>query len=312
MAGNSQKPRFCCVSVDVDGIDHYRTIHGLAADAGAGRDLAHTLGVRRLCDWAAQLELPLTWFVIARDTANPEFVRLLELALARGHEIANHTLDHRYDLVRLPRERQREQIEQAQALLEAVFGQRPLGFRAPGYTISDGLVELLEAARLQYDSSVFPCPAYYGAKALVLLLQRFRLRHSSSILDTPRVLTAPTEPYRCGRPYTRRGSGLLELPIQVTPRFRVPFIGTTLTLAGPDWARRFAHSLVGVRLVNLELHAIDALTQEDGLADLAHFQTDLRRTAAQKSAALTAAIEVFKAAGYRFVTLANAARNLDL
>jgi peptidoglycan/xylan/chitin deacetylase (PgdA/CDA1 family) len=312
MLPNGQEPRLCSVSVDVDGIEHYRAIHGLGSGDGSGAELAHTLGVQRLCDWAAALELPLTWFVIARDTYKHEFVQLLQSAIAGGHEVGNHTLDHRYDLVRLPREQQRVQVERAQDALEHAFGARPIGFRAPGYTIDDGLIEVLEAARLQYDSSVFPCPAYYGAKALVLLMQKLQARRSSSILDNPRVLAAPTEPYRCGRPYTRRGQGLVEVPIQVTPGLRLPFIGTMLTLAGPDWARRFARSLLGVRLVNLELHAIDLLSEQDGLGDLAPFQSDLRRSVAQKTAALTAAMNVFKAAGYRFVTLANAVRELAL
>ena len=53
------------------------------------------------------------------------------------------------------------------------------------------------------------------------------------MLDTPGVLLSPREPYRVGRPYWRRGQGLLELPIQVTRGPRIHYIGTTLTLAGP-------------------------------------------------------------------------------
>ena len=309
---NHQEPRLCCVSVDVDGIDHYRAIHGLTSVAGAVSGLAHTLGVHRLSVLSEELGIPLTWFVIAMDTENQEFVRLLRSTLERGHEIANHTLDHRYDLVRLPHDLQALQVEKAQDILEDRFGVRPVGFRAPGYTVTDSLLELLQVNRLLYDSSVFPCPAYYGAKTLVLLLQRLQSRYSSSIMDNPRVLAAPTEPYRCGRPYTRRGGGIIELPIQVTPTLRMPFIGTTLTLGGPIWACRLAKSLLGVRLINLELHAIDVLSEDDGLGELAHFQKDLRRTAAQKRASLLAAIGTIKAAGYRFVTLANAARELDL
>ena len=197
-------------------------------------------------------------------------------------------------------------------MLECSFGPRPVGFRAPGYTVTDSLLELLSVNHFLFDSSVFPCPAYYGAKALVLLAQRLQSRRSSSILDNPRILAAPSAPYRCGRPYTRRGEGIVELPIQVTPWLRMPFIGTTLTLGGPKWASRLAQSLLGVRLINLELHAIDVLSDQDGLGDLARYQKDLRRTAAHKRASLLAAIETIKAAGYHFVTLANAARNLDL
>ena len=305
-------PRICCVSVDVDGIEHYQAIHGLNPANSGSSGLAHTLGVERLCQWAESLGVPLTWFVIARDTDNEAFVRLIRAALNRGHELASHSLDHRYDLVRLPVEVQRVQVVQAQEILERKCGRCPVGFRAPGYTVSDSLLDILERAGLKYDSSVFPCPAYYGAKALVLLAQKLQGRRSHSILDNPRVLGSPTQPYRRGRPYTRRGSGIIEFPIQVTPAVRLPFIGTTLTLGGPDWARRLARSLLGVRLVNLELHAIDVLSADDGLSELARYQKDLRVPVSRKLSSLSAAIEVFKTAGYRFVTLADAAHELHL
>jgi hypothetical protein len=309
---SSEELRLCCVSVDVDGIDHYHAIHGISGAEAAVTGMVHTLGVERLCAWAHELQIPLTWFVIARDTRNAQFVEHLQRAQAIGHEIANHSLDHRYDLVRLPRDQQVVQIQAAQEVLERTFGTRPIGFRAPGYTVSDSLLELLQGAGLTYDSSVFPCPPYYTAKALVLAVQRLRARRSSSILDHPRVLTAPTEPYRVGTPYTRSGQGIIELPIQVTPFFRLPFIGTTLTLGGPRWARWLARSLLGVRLINLELHAIDLLSVQDGLTELARFQSDLRQTASNKRAALSAAIQQIRDAGYRMVTLASAVRDLGL
>ena len=81
---------------------------------------------------------------------------------------------------------------------------------------------------------------------------------------------------------------------------------------GPAGARLLARSLVGARLVNLELHAVDVLTADDGLSELARYQKDLRLPLSRKLASLSAAIEVFKTAGYRFVTLADAAHELPL
>ncbi len=304
--------KFCCVSVDVDGIDSYHAIHGLPAPDVATAGLVHGLAVDRLIAWAKEIQIPLTWFVIGRDTANLSFVNTLKLAALSGHELANHSQDHRYDLVRLSSEQQTNQVNSAQDCLQQAFGQRPLGFRAPGYTVSDAVLDIVEHSGFIYDSSVFPCPTYYAAKALVLWGQRVMGRQSMSLLDSPRVLTAPITPYRRGRPYTRRGSGLLEIPIQVTPWGRLPFIGTTLTAAGPTVARHLARSLVGVRLVNLELHAIDLLDAGDGLQDLARYQPDLRLPVARKRAALTVALDVFRKAGYAFVTMADAVRRINL
>src|SRR5262249_22584349 len=139
------------------------------------------------------------------------------------------------------------------------------GFRAPGYTVTDALYEVLDELGVAYASSVFPCPPYYFAKAARLAMMRALGRTSSSILDTPFVLSAPTRPYRVGRPYWKRGGGrVLELPIQVTRGPRLPFIGTTVTLAGPAKARWLTRLVVGEPLVNLELHGIDVLDAGDG------------------------------------------------
>lgn len=304
--------KIVCVSVDVDGIDHYHAIHGLPAPDANSAGLVHGLGVQRLMAWAKQMQLALTWFVIGRDTANQEFVSTLKGALESGHEVANHTLDHRYDLVRLSAPQQQTQINGAQDCLEQAFGQRPVGFRAPGYTVSNELLDIVEQAKIAYDSSVFPCPAYYAAKAMVLFGQRVSGRRSTSILDSPRVLLAPSVPYRRGLPYTKRGAGLVEIPIQVAPWCRLPFIGTTLTTAGPVLARALARSLVGIRLVNLELHPIDLLTADDGLGELARHQPDLRLPLSRKLDALTGALDVFRKAGYAFATMAEAVKRLEL
>ena len=127
------------------------------------------------------------------------------------------------------------------------------------------------------------------------------------MIDTPSVLRAPTRPYFVGRPYYTRGEGLLELPIQVTRGLRLPFIGTSVTLAGADRARLLARMCVGEPLVNLELHGIDVLDASDGLEALRPHQPDVRVAHARKLDALSAVIDVLRGEGYAFVTMRDAA-----
>lgn len=103
----------------------------------------------------------------------------------------------------------------------------------------------------------------------------------------------------------------MELPIQVTRRLRLPFFGTVLSLGGVSLARRMARSLVGERLVNLELHGIDFLDASDGLRDLSNRQRDLRVTVERKMKALGAVVAVFRDAGYQFVRLDEAANRFE-
>ena len=64
---------------------------------------------------------------------------------------------------------------------------------------------------------------------------------------------------------------------------------------------------VGEPLVNLELHGIDVLDEDDGLEALRPHQPDVRVPRDRKLEALHAAVEVLRDAGYSFVTLREAA-----
>jgi hypothetical protein len=303
----------CALSVDLDEIPNYYAIHGLSPPVGRGATAVYDVALGRLGAFARAAGLPLTLFAIGADLERPESATRLRDMARVGHEVANHTLDHRYDLTRLDRTEIRWQIAEGAAAIERATGQRPTGFRAPGYTVTDAVFEVLRELGVAYDSSVFPCPAYYVAKAAKLTAIRVMGRTSRSVLDTPEVLRAPTRPYRVGRPYWTRGDdgdGVLELPVQVTRGLRLPFIGTTLTLAGASRARWLTRLVIGEPLVNLELHGIDVLDADDGFPELRGHQPDARVPHARKLEALSAVVETLRDAGYSFVRLDEAAKVL--
>jgi peptidoglycan/xylan/chitin deacetylase (PgdA/CDA1 family) len=258
-----------------------------------------------------ELGIRATFFAIGRHLSTGDNGDRLRTLHEAGHEIANHSLNHHYDLSRRPTAEQRIEIEGGAEAIERAVGARPAGFRAPGYTVTDGLLRELARAGVEYDSSVFPCPAYYLAKTSVIAWMKLRGRTSSSVVDDPRVLLAPADPYRVGTPYYRGGSGMLELPIGVTGDVsgRLPFIGTSVVSAGSVGASVLARMASSRPFVNLELHGIDlADAQLDGLQSLVRYQPDLRFGHEQKRAALRSAIVKLKTQGYRFVTLREAAR----
>jgi peptidoglycan-N-acetylglucosamine deacetylase len=298
--------KVCSISVDLDEIHNYSAIHGLTP-----RDLnAHAvfdIAVRRLCDWAEGLNFPLTLFTVGADLSRPENVRVLQYAVEKGHEIANHSLNHHYGLTRLsPSDMALEVSGATKAIYQAV-GVRPTGFRAPGYTTNDALYSVLAAERYAYSSSVFPCPWYYFAKAGAIAAKRLLGRRSASVVDTPRVLTAPRSPYRVGTPYWTEGNGILELPIQTTPGLRVPYIGTFLTWGGMRFARWATKSVSKSSFVNLELHGIDVLDRHDGLEPLVPHQYDVRIATARKLEILSRVVIDLRAAGFQFERLDTAA-----
>jgi peptidoglycan/xylan/chitin deacetylase (PgdA/CDA1 family) len=305
----AERARLCALSVDLDEIRHYHAIHALTPAAPAADHAVYDRAVARFLDLASAERVPLTLFVVGADLARPQNAEVLRRAVDGGHELGNHTLDHLYDLSRREPAEVDRQISAANDAIAAHTGQRPTGFRAPGYVVNDGVYRALAAAGMAYSSSVFPCPLYYAAKAAVIGGLYAFGRSSSSIVHHPGVLSAPTAPYRVGTPYYRRGTGLLELPIQVTPRLRLPVYGTVVSWLGPALAPRLLDGLVGRELINLELHGVDLLDSDDGLAELGQRQRDLRLPLERKWGALTASIARLRRAGYSFVRLDEAARH---
>lgn len=307
----SRAVRLASISVDLDEIPNYFEIHGLSRPEGPEATLVYDVALSRLRDLADAGGFPLTLFTVGSDLVQQPGAReALRAAAEEGHEIANHSLDHRYDLVRLGREEITRQVSEGARVIKEATGEYPVGFRAPGYTITDEVFEVLADLGVAYDASVFPCPAYFAAKTAAIAAIALRGRTSRSIVDTPKVLLAPTRPYRVGRPYWTRGEGLLEIPVQVTRGARLPFIGTSVTLAGASRARMLARMCVGEPLVNLELHGIDVLDEGDGLEALRPHQHDVRVPHTRKLDALLAVVELLREEGYSFVTMRAAAAEM--
>lgn len=305
--------RLAAISVDLDGISHYHDIHGLeplAEDAPA-RHAVYDVALRRIDDFCRAHAMASTLFAIGSDlqrTANGEALRGLS---DRGHAVENHSFSHRYDLSRLSKDAIRGDIDAAQVAITHATGRSPSGFRAPGYTVNDTVLDVLESLSFRYDSSVFPCPLYYGSKAIVMGAMRLVGRTSASVLDTPRVVVAPSRPYRPGKPWFVAGErSLVELPIQVTPRLRLPLIGTFIALAGPNASRVLARACADEPLVNIELHGIDFLDASDGIEHLVPYQSELRVPLARRLDALSAVVDELRRKGASFVRLDEAALEL--
>jgi peptidoglycan-N-acetylglucosamine deacetylase len=303
--------RLAAISVDLDEVPCYAAIFGLSVPTGSEHAI-YDFAVPRLRELFAREGIPATFFAIGRDVErNAASLRQLS---EDGHEIGNHSDSHFYDLTRRSRGQIRDEIAGAGDRIERAVGRRPVGFRGPGYTITDEVFDVLGELSYTYDSSVFPCPAYFAAKSAAIGAIRMAGRRSRSIVDDPRVLTAPADPYRIGTPYWRRGSGMLELPIGVTRDLmgRLPYFGTSVVMSGGPGARLLTEAVVGRPLVNLELHGIDLSdASADGLTWLKPHQQDLRRSASAKGEALRSAIATLRRHRYEFVTLEEAAARMS-
>lgn len=75
-----------------------------------------------------------------------------------GHEIASHAWSHK-TLYELGKDAFEDEIKRSVDLLCSITGERPIGFRAPSFSIDNSTkwaFEILEKYDFEYDASIFP------------------------------------------------------------------------------------------------------------------------------------------------------------
>lgn len=256
----------------------------------------------RFGDILARRHLSATFFVVAEDIdteAHGERARAardgIRALCADGHEIASHSYSHPYELARLDAAAVTAELSRAHGLLSELVGADIVGFRAPGYDLSPAMIATLCDLGYAYDSSLFPAPAYYLAKAAVMAAMAARRKRSGAVLTKARAQFAPADPFRPSplAPWRRGDAPLIELPVAVTPRLRLPAIGTSLLLSPAAIRSRLVAAMAARPHFNFELHGIDLIDAEsDGIPPaLVARQPDLRRPLAQKRAAFEAVLD---------------------
>ncbi len=311
-----RKRQVCSVSVDLDSIECYYRIHGLGEPPARLRDVILRRALPRFAEVFARRGIAATLFVVGRDLEeDPAGREALRARAAAGHELGNHSFSHRYEMARFDRARVDEEVERAHRAISEVAGAPPVGFRAPGYDLSPTMLASIMALGYRYDSSVFPAPLYWTAKALVMGAMALCGRSSGAVIGDPRALAAPIDPYRpdVRAPWRRGQATIVELPVTVTRRLRLPAIGTWI-LAAPFAARvRLLEAVRGRRFFNFELHGIDLIdADDDGIpAELVARQPDLRVPLMEKRRAFEAALDRL-ALDFRFAPLREVASEVHL
>jgi polysaccharide deacetylase family protein (PEP-CTERM system associated) len=110
----------------------------------------------KLLDLFDQTGARATFFVLGYVAAqHPDLIRLIS---ATGHEIAYHGWDHEL-VYRMKPDAFRRVLRDGTELIERLVGSRPIGFRAPQWSINDRslwALDILAEEGFQYDSSMAP------------------------------------------------------------------------------------------------------------------------------------------------------------
>jgi polysaccharide deacetylase family protein (PEP-CTERM system associated) len=178
--------------LSIDFEDWHQLVHrGLGRDDWDQRGPALERQTAAIFELLDELSAKATFFVLGMTAERyPDLVRAIA---AQGHELACHGYAHR----RVPtqsRDDFRADVERCAELLENLGGKRPLGYRAPAFSITRETTwayDVLAELGFRYDSSQYDSP---------------RIRE--------RIGDVPHTPYRLG---LSEGREIWEYPITVWP-----------------------------------------------------------------------------------------------
>lgn len=220
VASSKAKP-LASLSLDLDNKWSYMKTHG---EPGADTFPSYfDVLIPYVLDLLDLHGLKITFFVVGQDAAldrNRDYLRMLT---TRGHEVGNHSFHHEPWLHLYARKQIEKEVSGAEAEIERATGQKPVGFRGPGFSWSPDLLNVLSDRGYIFDASTFP--TYLGPIARFYYLSTSRLTAEEK--DQRRLLFGNfKEGLRLVKPYRWQlpnGSALLELPVTTIPGIKVPF-----------------------------------------------------------------------------------------
>jgi peptidoglycan-N-acetylglucosamine deacetylase len=157
------KPDQCVLSIDVE--DWFHILDTRSAPPLADWDRLPSrveYNFLRLLDLVSETGTQCTCFFVG--WVAQRYPRLVRAAAAMGHEIASHGWAHRLAYSMTPGEFY-EDAACSRDILEQISGQRVLGYRSAGFSLSKGcdwLFDELLRAGYSYDTSLFPARRAHG------------------------------------------------------------------------------------------------------------------------------------------------------
>ena len=257
------------LSLDLDNKWSYMKTHG---DAGWEKFPTYLDAVvPRSLKFLQERNLNITYFIVGQDAAREENADAIRQISDAKHEIGNHSFNHEPWLHLYSKHELIEEFERTEDALENVTGQRTVGFRGPGYSLSPTVLEVLAERNYEYDCSTLPtyiaplARAYYFFKSPEMSDEEREKRKKlfGKFADGFQSL----KPYR----WQIGEKSLVEIPVTTLPVFKTPihasyviYLSTfSKVLARAYWRTAIEMCRASGTQLSLLLHPLDFLSGED-------------------------------------------------
>jgi hypothetical protein len=209
------------ISLDLDNLWSYMKTHG---DPGWESFPSYLdTFIPLVLDILDELDLKITFFIVGQDAALGKNHEVLKMITERGHEVGNHSFNHEPWLHLYPKDQIREEILKTQEQIQQVTGQKPMGFRGPGFSWSPDLLEVLIENDYLYDASTLP--TFLGPLARAYYFWKSDLTDEEKE-KRKKLFGGFKEGFRPVKPYYLQLSDenkILEIPVTTMPVFKTPF-----------------------------------------------------------------------------------------
>lgn len=209
------------ISLDLDNQWSYMKIHG---DQGWENYPSYfSIFIPHVLDILDELELKITFFIVGKDSESEENRKYLKMLTDRGHEVGNHSYNHESWLQSYSYEEIEKEIIDAEVAIEKATGQKPKGFRGPGFSWSNNLLKILESRGYLYDASTLP--TWLGPFARIYYFSKSDLSKKEK-KARKELFGKYSEGFRKLKPYffdLGNGNKIMEIPVTTMPLFKIPF-----------------------------------------------------------------------------------------
>jgi hypothetical protein len=218
---NHNKP-LASLSLDLDNLWSYMKTHG---DAGWESFPSYLdIAVPRILDFLEKRGLKITFFIVGQDAALQKNYNAIRSISGAGHEIGNHSFNHEPWLHLYTEQQIEMELAQAEEQIERVTGQKPAGFRGPGYSLSLSVLRVLTRRGYKYDASTLP--TFLGPLARAYYFMTTKLsaeekEHRKLLFGELKDGLKPLHPYRWK--VAGSNNGIIEIPVTTMPVFKIPF-----------------------------------------------------------------------------------------